>query len=497
MNLWTMDTRGGDLRQVSREREREVSNPAWAPDGQYIVGRKHFRNTRSVGAGEMWLYHTGGGNGLKLTDRRNWEQNATEPTFSPDGRYLYFSEDVSPGGGFQYNRDPYTGVYVVQRLDRQTGQRRTWINNAGGSIRPQVSPDGKTVAFIRRLDGKSVLMLSDVESGRERTLWDGLDRDQQEAWAIYGTYQGYAWTPDGQRIIISAQGKFFSVELEGGRATPIPFTARSSHVITDAVRFAQQVAPDSFDVKMLRWVSVSPDQRRVMYQAVGRIWVKDLPSGTPRRLTSATHFELFPSWSADGASIVYATWDDDSLGSIRTISADGTNPRVLTRALGHYVEPRFSNDGQQVVYRRIGGDGLRGNLYTPQRGCVCRSCAVAATPRLVTEEGFDPRFNRDGTRIFLTSGQNNRAALISVNLAGGDRRVHVTAENGTQFVASPDEKYVAWVERFNAYVAPLPMTGAQVDIGPSSSDYPIRRISRDAGSVPALVAGFPARVSGR
>ena len=154
----------------------------------------------------MWLYHSSGGNGLKLTDRRNWEQNATEPTFSPDGRYLLFSEDVSPGGGFQYNRDPYTGVYVVQRLDRQTGQRRTWINGAGGSIRPQVSPDGKSVAFIRRIDGKSVLMLSDVESGRERVLWDGLDRDQQEAWAIYGTYQGYAFTPDGQRIIISAQG---------------------------------------------------------------------------------------------------------------------------------------------------------------------------------------------------------------------------------------------------------------------------------------------------
>ena len=480
MNLWTMNLTGGDLRQVSREREREVSNPAWSPDGQYVVGRKHFRNTRSVGAGEMWLYHTGGGSGLKLTDRRNWEQNATEPTFSPDGRYLFFSEDVSPGGGFQYNRDPYSGVYVVQRLDRQTGQRRTWIGGAGGSIRPQVSPDGKTVAFIRRIDGKSVLMLSDVESGRELKLWDGLDRDQQEAWAIYGTYQGYAWTPDGQRIIISAQGKFWSVELEGGRATPIPFTARVNQVITDAVRFPQQVAPDSFDVKMLRWVSVSPDQRRVMYNAVGRIWVKDLPSGTPHRLTSATHLEVFPSWSPDGNSIVYATWNDDSLGAIRVVSADGRNPRVLTRAIGHYVEPRFSADGQQVVYRRISGDGLRGNLYTRNTG-VFVVPAAGGEPRLVTEEGADPRFNKDGTRIFLSSGQNARAALISVNLAGGDRRVHVTAENATQFVPSPDEKYVAWVERFNAYVAPLPMTGTQVDIGPSSADYPLRRISRDAG----------------
>ena len=99
MNVWTMDLAGKDLRQVSKEREREVSNPAWTPDGTYLVARKHFRNTRSLGAGEMWLYHIAGGAGLKLTDRRNWEQNATEPTVSPDGRYVYFSEDVSPGGG--------------------------------------------------------------------------------------------------------------------------------------------------------------------------------------------------------------------------------------------------------------------------------------------------------------------------------------------------------------------------------------------------------------
>ncbi len=479
-NLWTMDLGGGDLRQVTREREREVSNPAWTPDGQYLVGRKHFRNTRSVGAGEMWLYHSSGGNGLKLTDRRNWEQNATEPTVSPDGRYVFFSEDVSPGGGFQYNRDPYGVVYVIQRLDRQTGQRRTWLSGAGGSLRPQLSPDGSLLAFVRRVDGRSVLMVSEMESGRERILWDGLDRDQQEAWAIFGTYPGYAWTPDGQRILIWAQGKIWSVELEGGRATPVPFTARSSHVITDAVRFAQQVAPDSFDVKMLRWVSVSPDQRRVLYNALGHLWVKDLPSGTPRRLTSASHFELFPSWSGDGASIVYATWDDDSLGAIRIVSADGRNPRVLTRVPGHYVEPRFSNDGSQVVYRRIGGDGLRGNLYSRNPG-VYVVPSSGGEPRLVTEEGAEPRFNRDGTRLFVSSGQNARAALVSFNMAGGDRRVHVTAENATQFVPSPDEKYVAWVERFNAYVAPLPLTGAAVDIGPSTADYPVRRISRDAG----------------
>jgi len=481
MNLWTMDTQGKDLRQVTKEREREVSNPAWIPDGQYLVGRKHFRNTRSVGAGEMWLYHIGGGSGLKLTDRRNWEQNATEPSVSPDGRYVYFSEDVSPGGGFQYNRDVYAGIYVVQRLDRQTGQRRTWLGGPGGAIRPQPSPDGKTLAFIRRIGLKSVLMLSDMESGRERQLWDGLDPDQQEAWAIYGTYSGYAWTPDGARIVIWAQGGLWNVDVASGAATKIPFTARVSQVITEAVRFPQAVAPDSFDVKLLRWVTVSPDQRRVLYTALGRMYVRDLPNGTPRRVTTDERFELYPAWSPDGNSIVYATWDDDSLGAIRVVPASGGNSRVITQEPGHYIEPRFSPDGGQVVYRKIGGDQLRGTLYTRETG-VFTAPASGGAGTLVTREGSEPRFNRDGTRLFLSSGEGGKAALISVNLTGGDRRVHVTAENATQFAPSPDERYVAWVERFNAYVAPFPAIGTALDVNPSLASEPARQISRDAGT---------------
>lgn len=481
MNVWTMDLGGKDLRQVSKEREREVSNPAWTPDGQYLVGRKHFRNTRSLGAGEMWLYHIAGGNGLKLTDRRNWEQNATEPVVSPDGRYVYFTEDVSPGGGFQYNRDPHGVIYVVQRLDRETGRRRTEIGGNGSSLRPQPSPDGKTMAFVRRVGNRSVLFVREMESGRERPVWDGLDHDQQEAWAIYGTYPGYAWTRDGKRILIWAQGKIQSVDVATGVPTVIPFTAHVKQVITDAVRFPQQVAPDSLDVKMLRWVSVSPDQRRVVYTALNKLWVKELPNGQPRRVTTdARNAELYPSWSPDGLSIVYASWDDDSLGAIRTARLDGRGAARLTTRMGHYIEPRYSADGRQVVFRRIGSDGLRSTLYSGDGGVYVMPVA-GGDAKLVTEEGSDPRFNRIGDRIFLTSGENNRAALISVNLNGGERRVHVTAENATQFTPSPDERFVAWVERFNAYVAPLPLTGKGVDVSPATADFPARRISKDAG----------------
>ncbi|MEO8193798.1 MAG: amidohydrolase family protein [Gemmatimonadales bacterium] len=480
-NVWTAKMDGTDLRQVSKEKEREVSNPAWTPDGQYLVNRKHFRNTRSLGAGEMWLYHSAGGNGLKLTERRNWEQNATEPIVSNDGRYVYFTEDVSPGGGFQYNRDANGQIYVVQRLDRQTGNRTTVIGGAGSALRPQLSPGGKTMAFVRRVGPKSVLWTRNLESGLERPLWDGLDHDQQEAWAIYGTYPGYDWMPDGETIVIWAGGKINSVDVASGRAATIPFNAHIHQTITDAVRTPQLVAPDSFNVKMLRWVTVSPDQRRVLYTSLGKLWVKELPNGKPHRVTDDTdNSELYPAWSTDGRSIVYATWDDDSYGAIRVVGLDGRRGRKLTTKMGHYVEPRFSENGQQIVFRRIGSDGVRSSLYSQARGIYTVS-VTGGESKLVTENGAEPRFNKAGDRIFLAAQEGEKAALISVNLSGGDRRVHLLAEAATEFVPSPDEKFVAWVERFNAYVAPLPLTGKGIDVSPSVSDFPARRISRDAG----------------
>ena len=63
---------------------------------------------------------------------------------------------------------------------------------------PTPSPDGKSLAFIRRVRGKSTLYVADLASGAERPLYDGLERDMQETWAIHGVYPAMAWTPDNK-----------------------------------------------------------------------------------------------------------------------------------------------------------------------------------------------------------------------------------------------------------------------------------------------------------
>ena len=61
------------------------------------------------------------------------------------------------------------------------------------------SPDvSRQHAQVRVTGGK--VFLKDLGSGEERPLWDGLERDLQEAWAIHGVYPAFDWTPDGATI---------------------------------------------------------------------------------------------------------------------------------------------------------------------------------------------------------------------------------------------------------------------------------------------------------
>src|SRR5574343_112827 len=89
-NIWIMNRDGSNAKQITKENFRLLNNATWTPDGQYIVARKHFTSGRSLGAGEMWMYHITGGSGLQLTARKNDQQDVNEPVVSPDGRYVYF-----------------------------------------------------------------------------------------------------------------------------------------------------------------------------------------------------------------------------------------------------------------------------------------------------------------------------------------------------------------------------------------------------------------------
>jgi len=178
-NIWIMDSDGNNAKAISKESFRLLNDPDWSPDGRFIVARKHFTSTRSIGSGEMWLYSVAGGKGVRMNEAPTKQKDLGEPAFSPDGRYVYFSQDTTPGAVFQYSKDSNGIIYRIKRLDTQSGEIINYVQSAGGSVRPTPSPDGKWLAFVRRVRNQSTLFIKDLTSGAERAVGSDLTLDRQ------------------------------------------------------------------------------------------------------------------------------------------------------------------------------------------------------------------------------------------------------------------------------------------------------------------------------
>ena len=481
-NLWRMPLDGGEATQVSKEDFRLLNNPVWTPDGQFLIGRKHFTSERSLGAGELWMYHRAGGKGLQLTKQKNDQQDLGEPALSADGHYVYFSEDVSRGPTFQYNKDPHGLIYAIKRLDRRDGSIENVVATPGGAVRPQPSPDGKSLAFVKRVRDKTVLHRLDLASGESTPLWDGLSHDMQEAWAIFGPYPNYAWTPDSKALVIWAQGKLWRVDAANGEPRMIPFAADVEQTVTAPLRFEQTLPRGNFQPKMIRDVATSPDGKRMVFHALGQLWVKALPGGKPTRLTAdQSHYEYQPSFNADGSKMLFTTWSDAEQGHIREHDFASGQDRVLTPRAGFYYGPRYSPDGSRIVYAKTSGSSLTGNLNSGEAGIHIMAAAGGESRRLV-KEGGDPAFTADGKRITFLTGDGLKKKLQSIAIDGSEPR-DVFDLKYINFVSiSPDGRWVAFTELFNGYVAPMPMTGGSIELSRETKAIPVSLVSKDVGS---------------
>jgi imidazolonepropionase-like amidohydrolase/Tol biopolymer transport system component len=451
------------------------------PNSEYIIARKHFTGTRSLGAGEMWMYHINGGDGVQLTKRKNDQQDAGEPVVSPDGKQLYFSEDVSSGPSFQYNKDPNGIIYAIKKLDFKTGKLTDFISEQGGAARPQLSPDGKFIAFVKRVRLKSALYIQNVETGEQWSAYEDLSHDQQETWAIFGVYPNFAWTPDGQRIIIYAKGKIRKIELNNLSVTEIPFQVSSTQTVQASLHFPQQVFSPEFTVKMIRQLSTSPDGKTVVFNAAGFLYKKQLPDGVPERLTAGLDFEFDPSFSPDGKYVVFTTWSDEFKGSIKRAELRSGRLVTLTEEKGYYYSPSYSPKGDLIVFRKGSGNQTLG--YTYGNGTGIFTIPAAGGPKtMVIDNGIEPQFNSDGTRIFYQSNENDKKAFKSVTLAGAEPLTHYTSSYANQFAPSPDGKWMAFTELFNIYITPLVTTGVPLDLSSTNTAIPLSRLTKDAGT---------------
>ena len=373
-------------------------------------------------------------------------------------------------------------------------------------MRPTPSPDGRRLAFVRRIGLKTALMVRDLETGTERALFDGLDHDRMEAWTLHGAFPGFDWTPDSRRIVIAYGGKIHSIDAATGTATDIPFTARVQVPMSRTVHFPQSLETgDTFRARVIRWPTISPDGRTLLFQAVGRIWSMSLPNGQPRRVTEGERLEYAPAFSSDGRWIAFTTWSDSLGGAVWKVpfrAGGRAAPTRLTTRADQYANPAWSPDGRRIAF--VGGSGeairgtdLSGEFYLSLRWVSADGGQVHDIATTANRGGNRRMphlsWSSDGARILFQATKGDTTFLTSVRLDGTDERQLARNDVADEMVASPDGRYVAFKEFHNMYVAPLPMVSDKaVPITSKSSPTPVKQLSRWGGDWIAWTSGSSA-----
>ena len=479
-NIWVMNVDGSDKRQVTKEDFRLMNQPTWSPDGRFIVAKKHFTTGRSLGTGELWMYHVSGGGGVQLVKRASeqLQKELGEPIYAGDGKSIFYTRNVTPGPIFEYAQNSRTDLFDIERYDIASGEVETAVSGAGGSVRPTPSRDGKRIAFVRREGSQTKLWVKDFATGVERVVYDALDRDVQETWAVTGVYPNMAWTADDRAILFWAGGKLRRVDPAGGAAMVIPFRITDTRAVIDATHPVVDVSPDRIQTKMPRWASVSPDGRQVVFETLGRLWIKPMAGGEARRLTRSTEMELWPSWSRDGRQIVFVGWTDAGLGMVKIVAAGGGAARAVTTVAGHYSRPRFSPDAGTIVFEQTQGGGLTAARGNPGSG-VYRVAVTGGAPVRVAKDAAGPQFGAENDRLFLVKSEKGKRQLVSADLNGEAQRIHATGELVNDFQVAPAGDYVAFRQNYEAFLMPL-MPGKQaVEVDKKGNPLPVVQVSAE------------------
>ncbi|KKL96951.1 hypothetical protein LCGC14_1839350, partial [marine sediment metagenome] len=340
------------------------------------------------------------------------------------------------------------GGYQLAVYDRQTQEIYPSSNAQGAGMRPVLSPDGRWLVYATRFHADTGLRLRDLYSDEEKWLAYPVQLDVQGApHASWDLMPGSSFTPDSKFLITTIEGKIWKVSIPDGHRTLIPFTVRVEQPMGPAVRSEIRVDDSPVQARRISDPKISPDGKKVVFSALGRLWVMDLPDGTPRRLTNADVGEFQPSWSPDGQFIVYATWENmKEAGHLYRIRASRERrPERLTENAAYYGCPTYSPGGDRIIFvsmsRQSWIEGLisapsgsisgDGNVPRVQLGWIPAEGGDIRRITLLHDLGRPHFITPDRERIFIyqkpTRRTTQRSGLVSVRLDGSDLRSHLKA----------------------------------------------------------------------
>ncbi len=419
----------------------------WSPDGGEIA----FGRCDDTG-GAVYVVPALGGTERRLTDVPCPFGDAGHPKWTSDAKSLLVVDRCAPSGP--------SGVVV---FSLETGAKRCLSmpppHGDPGDLFPSLSPDGKTVAFLRSTTvGARELYTVPIGGGEARQI-------TQEGTAGFDLM----WSSDGHRIVFhsSRSGllRVWQVDAAGGAVRPETVYPGTGSLSRDGRRLAYIESPNILGRSLAIWkISLSsaggrivarqgvhigdgghtapkqsPDGSQMVFESCRtgtcQIWRSDSDGGNPMQLTFFdSGFPGSPRWSPDGKWVVF-DHHPDRHSQIYLIDSEGRNLHRLTSGNNVNVVPSWSRDGTGVYFasNRAGSWQVwKRDLMTGRETQVTRHGGFAAIESYDGKTLYYSRF--DGTGIWNMPASGGEELRITDTLHIGYWGYFDVTEHGIYFL---------------------------------------------------------------
>jgi Tol biopolymer transport system component len=405
-NLWVAHSDGTMPRQISTLDDNSVFiSPAWSADGKSIY---ISRFKPDLNAFELFRYHLDGLPMEQVTHAKaspdtpkEFRTHALGASVSPDGRFLYYEAKT----GFGFDDDNTFPLWHIVRRTLSTGQEETVVNAQGSAFRPEVSPDGKSLIYATRFQGKTGLRIRSLITDEDHWLLYPIQRDDQEGSASRDLIPRYAFTPDSRSILLNYDGLIHHLDIATHKIETVPFQVHIDLPMGPYLRQNIREETGPIRARLVQTPSQSPDGQHLIFSALAHVYEMSMIDRVPHRLTSSSQPEFDPSWSPDGHSIVYITWTRAG-GDIWLANADGTGtPKRLTDHSDFYRNPAFAPDGKTIVALRSSNyeHNLRYMEFSPFESEAIQLPVAGGAARVLASGvlGNIPQFTHQTGSIYL------------------------------------------------------------------------------------------------
>jgi dipeptidyl aminopeptidase/acylaminoacyl peptidase len=365
-------------------------------------------------------------------------KRVSDPQLSPDGKMVAFVITEVDKPSNKSNSD-------IWLIPSGGGEPRRFTNSPKHDRHPRWSPDGKWIAFESNRSGSYQIYLQGIESGEAKQL-TSISTEANQA----------IWSPDGKNIaFVSAVFPEFSGK---------PYSE------SNALNKSKQDGRDTGKVKARimtkllyrHWDSWVDDKRQ-------HLFVVPVAGGDPRDVTPGDRDAVPTSstfsagddfdFSPDGRLLAYTatpvppheeSWSTNH--DIYEVDLGTMDRKQITSNPAADGFPRYSPDGKYIAYRAQSRPGFEADRW--QLNLYDRSAGSSRSLTSDFDDGVETMvWSHDGKTLYFEAEEKAMKPLWSVSLKGNDFKKIVDGAVNADMCVSSNGKMVVFIHQSLTHAA--------------------------------------------